>query len=1323
MDPGSNKDEDGIIPEVSEEMQPGLVPSTASTHTASHPSHAQSQVKLSTKQHHRKKSSLPNEKIEELIQQATEDRHNAREEQPPVASPREQGSTSPRAKSSVRLATKSTHHRRKSSVPAEVIEAMIAQHQDAGETGAAVRKKSVRKGGPENGDGPPSDGDDDGARMVRIPTESELENARYGDGGPKQSVIQRMKREEADTRLCFINNHPMNDSLGYVKNTVKTTKYTWWNFLPKSLLEQFRRVFTVYYLVVVIIGFIPGVSPVAPAVNLIPLVVILGFGIAREFYEDVKRSIGDRRLNNSLYDILPRDPTSVNASEPFVKQKCASLEVGDIVFLRKGDLIPADLLVLSCSDASGLCYVSTANLDGETNLKLLRVVSAETNSARKPEQVAALRGLLSAQQPDPALYHFEAQFSIEKDGKGGLPIPVDSMNLALRGSRLRNTAFMYGAVVYAGYDTKEALNMRIPPYKFGELEKMLNWIVIFLAVSLFVICVAYGSAATIVQGGLRGYWYLGQDTVQGVSLGNQVDAKLWFESFAGFLILYAAYVPVSLFVTLELCRVAQTLFMQYDREMESRGRNAASTASNLNETLAEIDYICTDKTGTLTENLMKFVSCSVDNDIVDIRDRPDALNISKESSDSIRLFVLSLALCHNVVPEPPDDEDEAIPDDAAGLNISAGDGKPKLIEYQGPSPDEVALVDAARSFGMEVLARPQDSVLVKIDSEEKEYKILAELEFNSDRKRMSVILRDPDDNKLYIYTKGADNIMLGLVKKDGPEEQRIAVANEHVDFFAKEGLRTLIYARKELSEEECASWMLRFNEAKSSLEDRANRVDAIQAEIEQNLTFVGISAVEDRLQADLPATIEFLRLAGIKIWVLTGDKRQTAESIGYSSALLDSKMRVLHIEAKDSDDAKATVENLLLDVAGSQFESMMDKYSDREANFCVRAWRNFLGIMFWKRELRKRLEKERQGNRNNAVIVDGKSLQFLIDNHADSFMDLCDFCKTVICCRVTPMQKALVVRMVQSLRKKITLAIGDGANDVSMIQEAQIGVGIYGKEGMNAARAADYSFSEFRFLRRLLMIHGHYAYVRTAKMINLQFYKNLLFVCAQFFFQYACLFSGASFHNQWYVSTFNVVITSIPPFVIGCLERDLRASTLYNIPELYRAYQLNPIVGIVSVFEYTVGYGLYHAIIIYVFGVYTFESETPFANDGRVGGRELQAFMVTSLTCFVTLVKMMMVTRWWNWIFLLSIAVSLMFFYLVPPVFINVFDEAPLIGILQECMASPVFWLYLLLCMTVSLFPDFIMYMYRKVFSRPDPVQICEEIELKGVRCLMHDFE
>jgi len=358
-------------------------------------------------------------------------------------------------------------------------------------------------------------------------------------------------------------------------------------------------------------------------------------------------------------------------------------------------------------------------------------------------------------------------------------------------------------------------------------------------------------------------------------------------------------------------------------------------------------------------------------------------------------------------------------------------------------------------------------------------------------------------------------------------------------------------------------------------------------------------------------------------------------------------------------------------------------------------------------ETRKKNELDRDPNRE--------------PNLTEKFMYLCDHCETVICCRVTPLQKALVVRMIQSLRDKITLAIGDGANDVSMIQEAHIGVGIYGKEGMNASRAADYSFSEFRFLRRLLCVHGRYAYVRTAGMMNMQFYKNMFFVCVQFYYQYMCLFSGNTVFNQWYISTFNVVVTSIPPFIYGCFERDLRASTLMNHPELYRSYRLYPLIGIASVAEYAGVYAVLHSIVVFVFGTYA-TGDIPLSN-GQLTGFDYYGFALVSAVTFVVLVKMMMMTHWWNWLFLLSIAVSVGIFYLVPPFFVQLFDESSLIGVLDETMRSSTFWLFLVLTMTVSLMPDFFLYMYRRILREPSNVELFQEAEVHGKGLLLKSFE
>ncbi|PXF46192.1 Phospholipid-transporting ATPase IA [Gracilariopsis chorda] len=1125
---------------------------------------------------------------------------------------------------------------------------------------------------------------------------------------------EEQKDQQSGIRYVRFNDHSTNASRNFPSNQLRTAKYNALNMIPKALFEQFRRVANFYFLVIAIVSFVPGVSPSTPAASVLPLLVVVGFGFARDVYEDGKRAAEDRRQNSEKQIIMARRPESVDAVDrkvslvskslsdrlialnlqPEIHRTVASrnIAVGDIVFLRKGQVFPCDMVLLHSSTDGGIAYVSTANLDGESNLKRT-LCAAPTSDLKYPSELLSLHGKVRAQQPATALYDFDASILLS----GHEPAPLSASNLLLRGSILRNTSYVYGLAVYTGFDTKVALNMRNPPSKMGNVEKKLNWIVLILFVILAILISACSGAAAALQANqAEGQWYMDEFSDRG-------SGSVFARSLGTFLILFSTFIPVSLFVTLEFIRVIQALFMSADYRMKTKGRSVAARATNLNETLGEIEHILSDKTGTLTENEMRYIACSAGGNVYNIRKkRRDMHNAVKKDVKPVKLLLLAMALCHSVVPEPKSEGSEPLFDDddsdgkkkkkmrafrnskktesadAANANQSDDDSNDGLPSYQGQSPDEVALVTSARKYGIGLLRRTIDTLVIDHFGTEEEYTALAELEFNSDRKRMSMIFKCPD-RKIRMYTKGADTIMLPLLRNN----LDMQLVQDHIDEFAKEGLRTLVFAKRDFTPQEFEPWFARFQEASNSLDDREAKVSALSAEIETDLEFIATTAVEDKLQDKVPETIKFMREAGVKLWVLTGDKRETAENIGYSANLLDRDMDVRHIKGATSKEVRSqlsgTLDDHILDEEPRSFERAR---SSSIANFARR-----LSL----RDKKKVEEKE------VGIIIDGKSLSFAIEDHAELFMALSDHAKVVICCRVTPLQKALVVRLVREERKAVTLAIGDGGNDVSMIQEAHVGVGIYGKEGTQAARSADYAVGEFKHLLRLTALHGRFSVVRTAGMINLSFYKNIFFTLTQVLFQPFAFVSGVTFNNQWISAAFNVIVTSASPFLYGIFERDVDEGTALRFPSVYGSNRDKKLFSIKSFLEYTMLYGLWHAVVVF-FGVYLLFGYLRIGfSDGRDSGLFLVGLANSTIVTLMTLFKILLHSHTLNWIVLLFMALSLGVYVAVVPLSISLFQDYPMEGQLVALFSSPLFYLSAAVIMVGGFVLDFTVLSIRQL--------------------------
>jgi len=812
------------------------------------------------------------------------------------------------------------------------------------------------------------------------------------------------------------------------------------------------------------------------------------------------------------------------------------------------------------------------------------------------------------------------------------------------------------------------------------------------------------------------------------------------------------------------------------------------------------------------------------------------------------------------------------------------DGAPYGYAYQAESPDEGALVSAASSnYHFQVVARDSSGIKLRcqfpshlqdknltsglsskkvsldrvaletvqvladgagsvgmfgsnLDSavfgevREETWTILAVNKFDSDRKRMSILLRSPPElgGLPILFCKGADSSMMdpticrkfGMLENDGQHLTSVSEDEEengddggddmahvlrmqvHLGEFAREGLRTLVLGMRVLTERECKEWMEVYKAAAVSLKDRERLLTEAAIKIEKDLHIVGATAIEDKLQKDVPNTISTLEKAGIKLWVLTGDKRETAVEIGYSTHVLTSKMHLtevpdngkLHVRTQmsmefmrlikigrlrdyqmsalsgdssgrstkeklrgwnasflfnmgkcwralvrfylrvtaclcqlacmkkkaqyrrqEATESDAAEKNIMLaterrrDVrtkaeqtiklwlasdegarhraessAGGSESEELALSSEEEPKVFVRARsaqevlqdmanagemsqpelrnlsiahltahqasalenrhdqpivdedtlslesfvpgglgdkatydkkkRTLLEKMFAvdrtvrKGRLRKHMTKERlaalkegrrsslknvhddiANNRNvaRALVIEGAALKHLLgDPHFEEILfAVASNCDAVIACRVSPRQKALLVGLVRQnvSPEPITLAIGDGANDVGMIQEAHVGVGISGKEGKQAVNASDFAIAQFRFLETLILIHGRWNFFRLSTVTLFSFYKNALMAGIIIAFTPRTLYSGTPIFDEWVIAMLNFV-AAWPIIFTGFFDRTLSKDYVRKHPEVYAATRENQLVTVRSLFRWIITcFG--HVFLLYYFTV------------------------------------------------------------------------------------------------------------------------------------------
>uniref|UniRef100_A0A8C9VRX0 Phospholipid-transporting ATPase n=1 Tax=Scleropages formosus TaxID=113540 RepID=A0A8C9VRX0_SCLFO len=856
----------------------------------------------------------------------------------------------------------------------------------------------------------------------------------------------------------------------FCDNHVSTTKYGILTFLPRFLYEQIRRAANAFFLFIALMQ-VRTSCPDAAWISRVS-----GYRCGASTISAAMNNMRSHRNGNKGKDGNKKSTLLVLRNGTWQTVIWKQVAVGDMVKVTNGQHLPADMVIVSSSEPQAMCYIETSNLDGETNLKIRQGLPLTAN-LQSTEELMGLSGRLECEGPNRHLYDFTGTLRLDNQN----PAPLGPDQVLLRGAQLRNTQWVVGIVVYTGHDSKLMQNSTKAPLKRSNVERVTNVQILVLFGILLVMALvsSVGAAIWNKQHTDEACWYL--------SRAGDISTNFWYNLLT-FIILYNNLIPISLLVTLEVVRFTQALFINWDTEMyyAETDTPAMARTSNLNEELGQVKYLFSDKTGTLTCNVMHFKKCTIagityghlpssSHNSADFDDPTLIQNIEKNhpTSPQICEFLTMMAVCHTVVPERNEDQ----------------------IVYQASSPDEGALVKGAKSLGFIFTARTPHSVIIDTRGKEQSYELLNVLEFSSNRKRMSVIVRTPT-GKLRLYCKGADNV---IFERLSPDSQYKEITVSHLEQFATEGLRTLCFAYVDLEEEEYQSWLTVYSQTSTVLKDRPQKLEECYEQIEKNLLLLGATAIEDRLQTGVPETIATLMKAQIRIWVLTGDKQETAINIGYSCRLVSHGMSLIIVNEDSLDATRATLT--------AHCASLGDSLGQEN-------------------EL--------------ALIIDGQTLKYALSfDVRQSFLDLALSCKAVICCRVSPLQKSEIVDMVKTHVNAITLAIGDGANDVGMIQTAHVGVGISGNEGMQATNSSDYSIAQFSYLEKLLLVHGSWSYTRVTKCILYCFYKNVVLYIIEV---KPCLHSLCIF-------------TALPPFTLGIFDRPCSQQNMLRFPQLYRITQ------------------------------------------------------------------------------------------------------------------------------------------------------------------------
>ena len=1178
---------------------------------------------------------------------------------------------------------------------------------------------------------------------------------------------------------------------------------------------------------------------------------------------------------------------------------------------------------------------------------------------------------LTSEPPNALVNNYSGKLTLPPDQAGSRSehAPLNAENILLRGAVLRNTEWLIGLACFTGADTKLVMNSVATPSKFSQLDMLINrTVVLIFLIMLISVCSLGWLAVYMNNDRFDQLWYVGYNedvseqwpyfNLPGSESISQpkwdVEYTNWLQNTFMFITMLSNFIPLSLYVTVEIITIFMMLYIGWDLNMyHSETDTPAAARSTIVTDLGLVEYIFSDKTGTLTCNIMEFKRCSVDGHVFGMavaKSTPKLATIKEESgeeddddgdgdddmfSDSVHplkhllaesspgyglsqvedrengdssmdlesmskkltfnaeMFLRVMSICHTVVVEkdhvaPASSEGNGTSSKKKKWNLKSNgskdsnlssqgshdsmwsnsgktstkkktDGAVEGFTYQAESPDEGALVSSASNdFGFQLLGRNsagvriscsspsllQDEAIVEglksgkmtpkslaaltagpsgasskysspqartvdenIDPRVETWPILAINKFDSDRKRMSVLVRSPPElgSVPMLLCKGADSSMMiegvcegarmldSVVDKnvtsntkpeseaDNSELDALLGLQANLGEFATEGLRTLVLGVKVLLEDEADQWLAKFMDASTSIDDRDKKLTDVAYEIEKGLHIVGATAIEDKLQDGVPETIANLEKAGIKLWVLTGDKRETAIEIGYSTKVLTPKMHLTEVVDGPPENVKALVAmelmrhvkigNLpdyqlaaldeaktfslksllnLLAILGNWWNKtwlafhyyyltlfkrvwlLKDKYEDQlddieeaieaqkrradpriqrrkvrdlarkiikdywkdsdnaqlkgkhdegdedasmvsddppavferaksaketlkirrqsetkpsdltrvqklalarvdvsnrdgfdEEALSMHSYRpNQQSTNFDKKKrsvnermfavdkdvrhgkLGKHLKKDLKAEYRDALaldeveqtgkkeieamvgdvppeehkghfdvssvkrglILEGAALKHLLGDPVleEMLFAVASCSESVIACRVSPMQKALLLKMVRKYVSPTptTLAIGDGANDVGMIQEAHIGIGISGLEGQQAVNASDFSIAQFRFLEPLLLIHGRWNFMRMSKAVLYFFYKNAALMGMMMVFSDRCMHSGTTLFDPWIISAFNFVGGSMVCLMLSIFDRDLPRDYVLRHPEVYQSGPRNEFLSL-----------------------------------------------------------------------------------------------------------------------------------------------------------------